>query len=207
MTKIKDDYKRIVPLAVNLLQDRLDQIFEAGTGGRGGNLDTLFSDTVTKTKLLAIFTPFAFEDAARELNIPYTFVNANGYDVEMEDNGDVTIEEKMSLMDDAASFATGNNHSKVKDSLHFVMKLKNEDNRFTEIFAALVNVPALTHEDSGWNDTVTKTKKNNNGFSSLKIHVQDKLQVEEVYGKIRLHAKGRPNQKVKYIQTDYESFS
>ena len=145
--------------------------------------------------------PIAFKRAADSLGIDYQFVNADGYDTIInttEDGAEIrfTIEDKMSLMESTDSFATGNNHSKVKDYTHFVMKLQNVGNIFTSCFAALIDVPALS-EGSGWDDTVTKNGKNNNGFSSLKILTQDYDKIEVIYGGIR-NAK-------KYIHSEYET--
>ena len=208
---IASQYRTMIPVALELLTDALDDALNRLTFGNGGDLDSLMNDTVSKTKLIAIFLPYAMQEAGQRAGIKYNFVNANGYDVEMDDNGIVKIEEKASLMDDSASFATGNNHSKVKDYLHFTMKLKNEGNKFTECFAALVRVPALTNPKSGWNDTVTKTKKNNNGFSSLRVHIDDACFVETVYGSIRtvvLKKDGTPSKKkLTYCQTDYETLN
>ena len=175
-------------------------------GGRKVTLTTIYgtggNSTVQKTKLLANFAPFAFEDAAEIVGIPYKFVDGNGYDVEMDDNGVITIEEKMTLGDDNGKFATGNNHSKVKNSLHFVLKLKHDGNVFTEVFAALVDVPNLKHKDSGWDDKVTSSGKNNNGFSGLKVHISDIDCVTSIYGTARTNVK---NQKrlCTFVQTDY----
>lgn len=197
MSRIANQYRQMIPLALNLLTESLNGALDRLTFGHGGDLDSLMPDTVSKTKLIAIFLPYAMQEAANKLGIKYKFVNANGYDVEMSDDGVVTIEEKASLMseDTSASFATGNNHSKVKNHLHFVMKLQNVGNIFTSCFAALVDVPNLS-EGSGWDDAVTKSGKNNNGFSSLKVLNQDYDKIEVIYGKIR-NAK-------KYIHTEYE---
>jgi hypothetical protein len=210
-SKIAQDYRQIIPIALNILTERLNSICNNGTGGRGGDIDALLPDTVTKTKLIAIFAPFAFEDAAKQLGIPYQFVNANGYDVKMNDNGEVTIEEKMSLMSDNSSLATGNNHSKVKDHLHFVMKLQNVGNIFCNCFAALVAVPSFTHKQSGWSDNVTKTGRNNNGFSSLKVHIEDADKIEVIYGKIKTNVITKTGKvskkKLTYCQTEYETIN
>ena len=207
-SKTSNDYKRLVPVALRLLTDRLNQHLSGLAGGRPVTLTTIYgtggNSTVQKTKLLANFAPFAFEDAGEKLGIPYKFVDANGYDVEMDDNGVVTIEEKMTLGDDNGKFATGNNHSKVKNSLHIVIKLKHEGNVFTEVFAALVDVPKLQHPDSGWDDKVTSSGKNNNGFSGLKVHVSDVRHVHEIYGTARTNVKNQKRQ-CTFVQTDYVS--
>ena len=157
--------------------------------------------TVDKTKFLSHVQPIAFKRAAESLGIDYKFVNADGFDTEInitEDGAEIgfKIEDKMSLMESTDSFATGNNHSKVKDYIHFVMKLQNVGNIFTSCFAALIDVPNLS-DGSGWDDTVTTRGKNNNGFSSLKILTQDCAKIEVIYGSIR-NAK-------KYIHSEYET--
>ena len=65
-----------------------------------------------------------------------------------------------------------------------MLKLQNVGNIFTSCFAALIDVPNLK-EGSGWDDSVTKTGNNNNGFSSLKVLVEDANKVEVIYGDIR----------------------
>ena len=72
----------------------------------------------------------------------YKFVNADGFDTEInitEDGAEIKfkIEDKMSLMESTDSFATGNNHSKVKDYIHFVMKLQNVGNIFTSVVCSI----------------------------------------------------------------------
>jgi len=210
-SKIASDYYQIIPVALNHLTAALNRGLNELTFGHGADLDSLGLDTVTKTKLIALFLPFAMQKAAKEVGVAYKYVNANGYDVEMDDNGVVTIEEKASLMQDAASLATGNNHSKVKNHLHFVMKLQNVGNVFCSCFAALVNVPALEHEKSGWSDSVTKSGKNNNGFSKLPVHISDAKHVEVIYGDIRTvnYTKtGKVSKKqLTYCQTEYETLA
>lgn len=202
-------YRRLIPEALNEMTSLLNQVLaplEKDLDGMG--------TTVEKTKFLSHIQPIAFKRAAKRLGIDYQFVNATGYDVKIKDNNieiPFLIEDKMSLMDDAASFATGNNHSKVKDYLHFVLKLQHVGNIFTSAFAAVVDVPALQHEQSGWDDTVTKTKKNNNGFSSLKVHISDACHVNTIYGNLRtvvLKKDGTPSKKqLTYCQTEYETLS
>jgi len=177
-------YRRLIPVALNEMTSILTQMLSV----IDKDLDGMGS-TVDKTKFLSHVQPIAFKRAAKKLNIDYQFVNADGYDTQINytENGieiESKIEDKMSLMESTDSFATGNNHSKVKDYVHFVMKLQNVGNIFTSCFAALIDVPALS-EGSGWDDTVTKTGNNNNGFSSLKVLVGDANKVEVVYGNIR----------------------
>ena len=211
-TSLGKIYRRVIPTALDILTNRLNKHLMPMVGT---DLDG-FHDTVSKTKFLAMAAPLAFKDAAEWHGIDYEFVNETGYDtvINYADDGvevTVKIEDKMSLMESTDSFATGNNHSKVKDYLHFVLKLQHVGNIFTSAFAAVVDVPALQHEQSGWDDTVTKTKKNNNGFSSLKVHISDACHVNTIYGNLRtvvLKKDGTPSKrKLTYCQTEYETLS
>ena len=189
-------YRKVIPTALDIMTKRLNKHLMPMVGT---DLDG-FHDTVSKTKFLAMVAPLAFRDAALWHGVDFEFVNEVGYDtiIKHTENGielSVKIEDKMSLMESTDSFATGNNHSKVKDHTHFVMKLQNVGNIFTSVFAALIDVPALS-EGSGWDDSVSKTGKNNNGFSSLKVLTEDADKVEVIYGRIR-NAR-------KYIHTEYE---
>ena len=189
-------YRQLIPVALNEMTSICTQmlnVIDKDLDGMGG--------TVDKTKFLSHVQPVAFKRAAEKLGIDYNFVNADGFDTEInvvEDGVEIEfkVEDKMSLMESTDSFATGNNHSKVKDYIHFVMKLQNVGNIFTSCFAALIDVPNLS-DGSGWDDTVTKRGKNNNGFSSLKILTQDCDKIEVIYGDIR-NAK-------KYIHSEYET--
>ena len=189
-------YRKMIPTVLDKMTNKLNKhlIPLVGTDLDG------FSDTVSKTKFLAMVAPLCFEEAAKWHGYDYKFVNENGYDTVItytEEGAEITftIEDKMSLMESTDSFATGNNHSKVKDHIHFVMKLQNVGNIFTSVFAALIDVPALS-DGSGWDDSVSKTGNNNNGFSSLKILKEDSDKVEVIYGKIRSARK--------YLHTEYE---
>ena len=195
-TTLGKTYRQLIPVALNEMTSICTQmlnVIDKDLDGMGG--------TVDKTKFLSHVQPVAFKRAAEKLGIDYNFVNADGFDTEInvvEDGVEIEfkVEDKMSLMESTDSFATGNNHSKVKDYIHFVMKLQNVGNIFTSCFAALIDVPNLS-DGSGWDDTVTTRGKNNNGFSSLKILTQDYAKIEVIYGSIR-NAK-------KYIHSEYET--
>ena len=103
----------------------------------------------------------------------------------------------MTLGSTTSSFATGNNHSKTKVDKIFVCKLQQNGNNFPEVFAAIVDLSLATNPATGWSDSVTATGKNNNGFSTLKIHKEDALCITPIYGKIR--------KTTKYIHTEYET--
>lgn len=194
-TNLGKIYRKLIPTALDMMTNKLNKHLMPMVGT---DLDG-FNDTVSKTKFLAMVAPLAFKEAAKYHGIDYEFVNETGYDTVINYNDDgvditVKIEDKMSLMESTDSFATGNNHSKVKDHTHFVMKLQHVGNIFTSCFAALIDVPALS-EGSGWDDSVSKTGNNNNGFSTLKILKEDADKIEVIYGKIRSARK--------YLHTEY----
>jgi hypothetical protein len=194
-TQLADALFRIIPTAIDLSTKRLQKGLSVISGGRFNDLDEYFGDnTVDKTKLLAnIFNP-ALEDAARNLGVDYVTEETVGYDALLLAK---EIENKLTLGKDGASFATGNNHSKTKVDLIFVCKLQQNGNDFPEVFAAIVDLSLATNPATGWSDSVTKTGKNNNGFSQLRIHKEDALCVTPIYGKIR--------KTTKYIHTEYET--
>ena len=194
-TQLADALFRIIPKALSLSTQRLQKGLSVISGGRFSDLDEYFGDnTVDKTKLLAnIFNP-ALEDAAKNLGVDYVTEETVGYDAVLIAE---EIENKLTLGKDSASFATGNNHSKTKVDKIFVCKLQQNGNEFPEIFAAIVDLSLASNPATGWSDSVTKTGKNNNGFSQLRIHKEDALCITPIYGKIR--------KTTKYIHTEYET--
>lgn len=194
-TQLADALFRIIPQALSLSTQRLQKGLSVISGGRFSDLDQYFGDnTVDKTKLLAnIFNP-ALEDAARNLGVDYVTEETVGYDAILLAE---EIENKLTLGSTTSSFATGNNHSKTKVDKIFVCKLQQNGNDFPEVFAAIVDLSLATNPATGWSDSVTATGKNNNGFSTLKIHKEDALCVTPIYGKIR--------KTTKYIHTEYET--
>jgi len=194
-TQLADALFRIIPKALSLSTQRLQKGLSVISGGRFNDLDEYFGDnTVDKTKLLAnIFNP-ALEDAAKNLGVDYVTEETVGYDAVLIAE---EIENKLTLGKDSASFATGNNHSKTKVDKIFVCKLQQNGNEFPEIFAAIVDLSLASNPATGWSDSVTKTGKNNNGFSQLRIHKEDALCITPIYGKIR--------KTTKYIHTEYET--
>ena len=193
--QLADALFRIIPKALSLSTQRLQKGLSVISGGRFNDLDEYFGDnTVDKTKLLAnIFNP-ALEDAARNLGVDYVTEETVGYDAILLAE---EIENKLTLGSTTSSFATGNNHSKTKVDKIFVCKLQQNGNDFPEVFAAIVDLSLATNPATGWSDSVTATGKNNNGFSTLKIHKEDALCVTPIYGKIR--------KTTKYIHTEYET--
>ena len=195
--QLADALFRIIPQAIDLSTKRLQKGLSIISGGRFNDLDEYFGDnTVDKTKLLAnIFNP-ALEDAAKDLGVDYITEETVGYDAILLSE---EIENKLTLGNSTASFATGNNHSKTKVDKIFVCKLQQTGNEFPEVFAAIVDLSLAQNPNTGWTDSVTKTGKNNNGFSTLKIHKEDALCITPIYGKIR--------KTTKYIHTEYESIA
>ena len=193
--QLADALFRIIPKALSLSTQRLQKGLSVISGGRFNDLDEYFGDnTVDKTKLLAnIFNP-ALEDAAKNLGVDYITEETVGYDAILLAE---EIENKLTLGSTTSSFATGNNHSKTKVDKIFVCKLQQNGNDLPEVFAAIVDLSLATNPATGWSDSVTATGKNNNGFSTLKIHKEDALCVTPIYGKIRRTAK--------YIHTEYET--
>ena len=196
-TQLADALFRIIPQAIDLSTKRLQKGLSIISGGRFNDLDEYFGDnTVDKTKLLAnIFNP-ALEDAAKQLGVDYITEETVGYDAILLDE---EIENKLTLGSSTSSFATGNNHSKTKVDKIFCVKATQVGNIFPSVFACIVDLSTATHPETGWDDKVTETGKNNNGFSTLRVHNDDLHCVTVIYGKVR---KTR-----KFVHTDYETLA
>ena len=165
-TQLCEALSLIIPRAIELTTDRVAQMLEIGSGGKKPDLDSFFGadNTVDKTKFLAnIFNP-ALEDSAKELGVDYITEETVGYDAILLEQ---EIENKMSLGSSTSSFATGNNHSKTKVDKIFCIKFTQSENDFPSVFACIVDLSLKQNEATGWTDSVTKTGKNNNGFSTL----------------------------------------
>jgi len=186
-SEFKENYRRCISLAAPLLTERLNQGLSIMYGDKITDLD-YFTDTTTKTKLVSPAWCRAMEDSALMMGWSYIDVDAIGFDTEAADPVDdviINVEDKLSFGKDVSVFATGNNHSKVKDNLHLVVKFQHQGNVMTSVFAALVDVPNLKNPRSGWDDNVTASGNNNNGFSSLKIHRDDWQYVDVIYGDVK----------------------
>lgn len=199
--------RKILSRAVKRTTDKLDKGLTFFTEGEDSNLDDFFgvggNTTVDKTKFIApIFNPSLAKEA-KEQGLDYISEEAVGYDAKCLNS---EIENKLSLSKDFAAFATGNNHSKSKVDKIFCVKLEQVGNIFPSGFACIVDLSKAQHPDTGFGDTVTKTGKNNNGFSSLKVHVSDVDCITVIHGNIRTHFKGRPNQPTDFVQIDYTDF-
>ena len=196
--QLAEALKRIVPKAVKLTSDRVAKALHICSGGKKSNLDTFFGEdnTVDKTKFLAnIFNP-ALEDSAVDLGVDYISEETVGYDALLLEQ---EIENKMSLGSSTSSFATGNNHSKTKVDKIFCVKLTQKENGFPEVFACLVDLSLAMNPATGWTDSVTKTGKNNNGFSTLRVHNEDLICITPIYGSVR--------RTQKFIHTVYETIA
>jgi len=197
-TQLSDALFRIIPKAVNLTTQRVSKMLAIGSGGTKPDLDSFFGEdnTVDKTKFLAnIFNP-ALENAAQELGVDYITEETVGYDAILLGE---EIENKMSLGSSTSSFATGNNHSKTKVDKIFCVKLMQDGNNFPQIFACIVDLSLAQNPKTGWTDSVTKTGKNNNGFSTLRVHNEDLICITPIYGKVR--------RTQKFIHTVYETLA
>ena len=195
--QLADQLFRIVPKAISLSTQRLQKGLSILSGGRFNDLDEYFGETtVDKTKLLAnVFNP-ALQDAADQNQIDYITEETTGYDAILCEE---KLENKLTLTQSTSSFATGNNHSKTKVDKIFCVKATQVGNIFPSVFACIVDLSTATHPETGWDDKVTETGKNNNGFSTLRVHNDDLHCVTVIYGKVR---KTR-----KFVHTDYETLA
>lgn len=195
--KIADSLFRVVPKALTLTTQRLQKGLSIISGGRYTDLDEYFGETtVDKTKLLAnVFNP-ALEDAAKQCGVDYISEETIGYDAKCIGE---EIENKLSLTKSTSSFATGNNHSKTKVDKVFCVKVTQIGNIFPSVFACIVDLSLATNPLTGWDDKVTETGNNNNGFSTLRVHNDDLHCITVIYGKVR--------KTTKYIHTEYETLA
>jgi hypothetical protein len=205
--EIARQYRLFLPTALKYLEEGLDVACTALSRGRGATIDEFTPTAVEKTKFITHSLPYSMEDAAKDSGFEYKFVNAVGYDVKFTivkkgTRWVIEVEEKASTMDkdgSAATFATGNCYSQVKNHLHFCMRLVNQGNRFTEAFAAVVDPAGFKDPISGWK----KKGKGNSGFDNFSVGVLDFDCVTPVFGEVL--TVGKTNGKVKYCQAKYES--
>jgi hypothetical protein len=205
--EIARQYRIFLPTALKYLEEGLDGACLALSRGRSATIDQFTPTAVEKTKFITHSLPFSMEDAAADSGFTYKFVNAVGYDVTFTivkkgTRWVIEVEEKASTMDkdgSAATFATGNCYSQVKNYLHFCMRLVNEGNRFTEVFAAVVDPAGFKDPASGWK----KQGSGNSGFDNFGVGVLDFDCVTPVFGEVL--TVGKKNSKVKYCQVRYES--
>ena len=150
--------------------------------------------TAEKSKEVATKFYIALKIFCVQLGIDFQRVEANGYDFII--NG-IPCEGKLGKNQNLSSIATGNNHSKVKVDCIISFQFKMSGNDFTDLWIGVVDMSKATSENTKWSDDVSKTGKNNNGFSTLTISVEDANIVKCLCGKIK------PAQK--YIQIVHES--
>ena len=195
--RLADALYTMVPRALALTTQRLQKGLSIMSGGRFTDLDEYFGETtVDKTKLLAnVFNP-ALQDVAENCGIDYVTEETTGYDAILLQE---EIENKLTLGKTTSSFATGNNHSKSKVDKVFVVKASQVGNIFPSVFAAVIDLSLATNPETGWDDKVTKTGKNNNGFSTLRVHNDDLHCITVIYGKVR--------KADKFIHTVYETLA
>ena len=194
---LADALYRMVPNALSLTTQRLQKGLSVMSGGRFTDLDEYFGDTtVDKTKLLAnVFNP-ALQDVADKCGVDYITEETTGYDaILMKEE----LENKLTLTKSTSSFATGNNHSKSKVDKVFVVKATQVGNIFPSVFAAIVDLSLATNPATGWDDKVSETGKNNNGFSTLRVHNDDLHCITVIYGKVR--------KTQKFVHTVYETLA
>jgi len=194
---LADALYRMVPNALSLTTQRLQKGLSVMSGGRFTDLDEYFGDTtVDKTKLLAnVFNP-ALQDVAEKCGVDYITEETTGYDAILLDE---KLENKLTLTKSTSSFATGNNHSKTKVDKVFVVKASQVGNIFPSVFAAIVDLSLATNPKTGWDDKVSETGNNNNGFSTLRVHNDDLHCITVIYGKVR--------KTQKFVHTVYETLA
>lgn len=158
------------------------------------NIYKWVSQTAEKSKEVATKFYIALEIFCKELGIDFQRIEKKGFDFII--NG-IRCEGKLGQSQDLSSIATGNNHSKVKVDCIISVQFKMSGNDFTDIWVGVVDMSKATSEDTKWSDDVSKTGKNNNGFSKLTISVEDANIVKCLCGEIK------PAQK--YIQVIHES--
>ena len=184
-------FKKILPEVLDDATDRLNRHMLDLFGYF--DVDEMTSDTAEKSKLIAPVLAKSLEVVASRETSEYVRKETVGYDNLVYSR---EIENKFTLTSSPASFATGNNHSKTKVPLVLCVKVKNVGNHFPAISAFLVDCSKFKNPQSGFTDGVTKTGKNNNGFSQLQVHIDDIDAVHVIYGSV--------TKKVVWLHTEYE---
>ena len=209
-----DLLKQIIPAAIKDTTAKLDKIISFATDDEKQTLDDFFgvggNSAVDKTKVVApIFNP-SLAKIAKLKGLDYISEEAVGYDAKCLESIltelDSQLENKLSMGTTPSQFATGNNHSKSKVDKIFCVKLEQVGNTFTAGFACIIDLSKATHKDTGFDDKVTKTGKNNNGFSALRVHIDDVDCITVIHGSIRCH-KLNSSTPTTYVQIDYAPFA
>ena len=186
--------KNILPEVLDDATDRLNRHMPDLFGY--SDIDEMTNDTAEKSKLIAPVIAKSLEFIASRETPEYVREETNGYDNLIHS---LEVENKFTLTSCASSFATANNHSKTKVPLVLCVKVKNVFNHFPSISAFLVDCSKFKNPGSGFTDGVTKTGKNNNGFSKLLVHRDDVDAVNVIYGSVI--------QKRIWLHTEYETRS
>lgn len=190
---------------IHLLKKILPEVLDEATGRLNrhmpdlfgyDNIDEMTNDTAEKSKLIAPVLAKSLEVIASRETPEYVREETNGYDNLIYS---LEVENKFTLTSTPSSFATGNNHSKTKVPLVLCVKVQNVGNYFPAISAFIVDCSKFKNPDSGFTDGVTKTGKNNNGFSQLLVHKDDIDAVHVIYGNVTA--------KQKWLHTVYETRS
>ncbi len=189
--KIVNLMKNILPEVLDDATDRLNRHMPDLFGY--SDIDEMTNDTAEKSKLIAPVLAKSLEVIASRKTPEYVREETNGYDNLIYS---LEVENKFTLTSCASSFATANNHSKTKVPLVLCVKVKNVFNHFPAISAFLVDFSKFKNPGSGFTDGVTKTGKNNNGFSQLLVHRDDVDAVNVIYGSVI--------QKRIWLHTEYE---
>lgn len=206
--------KQLLPAALTDTTTKLNKIISFATDDEKQDLDDFFgkggNSAVDKTKFVApIFNP-SLAKIAKVKGLDYISEEAVGYDAkclkEILDELESQLENKLSMGQDSSMFATGNNHSKSKVDKIFCVKLDQVGNIFPAGFACIVDLSKATHPETGFDDKVTSTGKNNNGFSALRVHISDMDCITTIHGSVRDTVKGRST-KTKFVQIDYAIFA
>ena len=184
-----EDLRRIIPLALKRTTSKINEILPLLSEGKKNTLHEWFPLTVDKTKFIAPIFNGDLELSAEEIGVDYISEEAVGYDCISKG---VKLENKLSLAKEkAAGLATGNNHSKTKVPQVFCTKLQYDvdTNKIIGIFAAIVDLSKATNPLTRWKDEQQKDAdgevKNNNGFSTLYVHRDDRHCITTILGDLK----------------------
>ena len=209
-----DLLKQIIPAAIKDTTAKLDKIISFATDDEKQTLDDFFgvagNSAVDKTKFVApIFNP-SLAKIAKLKGLDYISEEAVGYDAKCLESIlselDSQLENKLSMGTTPSQFATGNNHSKSKVDKIFCVKLEQVGNSFTSGFACIIDLSKATNPVTGFDDKVSETGKNNNGFSALRVHIDDVDCITVIHGSIRCH-RANSSAATTYVQIDYAPFA
>ena len=183
------DLRKIIPLALKRTTRKINEILPLLSEGKKNTLHEWFPLTVDKTKFIAPIFNGDLELSAEEIGVDYISEEAVGYDCISQG---VKLENKLSLAQPkSAGLATGNNHGKTKVPQVFCTKLQYDvdTNKIVGIFAAIVDLSKATNPLTRWKDEQQKDAdgevKNNNGFSTLYVHRDDRHCITTILGDLK----------------------